>query len=135
MLLGVDGKLEVLDFKTQSRPETNDPVLKRYYKQLCIYAHILKERYGKHPERLYIYWTSEKDRDRALQEFPVDEQEIKNAGSHFDEVVSEIQKKKFEVKNPPASNICKECDFRSYCTSQGTIKFKFKTTPSRLNKK
>lgn len=135
LLLGEDGKLEVLDFKTQSRPESKDPVLNRYYKQLCIYAHILKERYGKHPERLYIYWTSEKDRDRALQEFPVDEQDIKTAGSHFDDVVSVIQSKDFEVKNPPASNICKECDFRSYCTSQGTIKFKFKNTPTRVTQK
>lgn len=135
LLLGQDGKLEVLDFKTQGRPETKDPLLGRYYKQLCVYAHILKERYGKHPERLYIYWTSEKDRDRALQEFPVDEQITKTAGSHFDGIVSVIQSKKFEVKTPPPSNICKECDFRSYCTSQGTIKFKFKTTPSRFTLK
>lgn len=59
LLTGKDGKLEVLDFKTQAKPEKGDPIIDRYFKQLCVYAHILKERYGKHPERLYIYWTPE----------------------------------------------------------------------------
>lgn len=131
LLLGDDGKLEVLDFKTQARPEDTDPLLGRYYKQLCVYAHILIERYGKHPDRIYIYWTSEKDRDKALQEFPVDEKAIKIAGSHFDDIVSLIQGKKFEVNTPPDSNICKECDFRLYCASQGTIKFSFKEVPRK----
>jgi len=47
LLLGNDGKLEILDFKTQQRPEEGDAILKKVYLQLCIYAHILRERYGK----------------------------------------------------------------------------------------
>jgi DNA helicase-2/ATP-dependent DNA helicase PcrA len=126
LILGEDGKLEVLDFKSQRRPSKDDLILDRYYKQLCVYAHILRERYGRNPERLYIYWTGEKLRKKALQEFPVSEAAINSSGAHFDEVVSKIQVQNFEVKNPPASSTCKECDFRTYCDGQGTIRFKFK---------
>jgi DNA helicase-2/ATP-dependent DNA helicase PcrA len=127
LLNGKDGKLEVLDFKTQAKPEKGDPILDRYFKQLCIYAHILKERYGKHPERLYIYWTPEKKRNDALMEFSFTEEDIRNSGTHFDDVVLHIQKKDFAVKNPPnTTKVCKECDFRTYCAKEGTIIFKSK---------
>jgi DNA helicase-2/ATP-dependent DNA helicase PcrA len=126
LIMGKDGKLEVLDFKSQTRPERGDPLLDRYYKQICLYAHILRERYGKNPERLYIYWTGEKERRRAMMEFKVDEAAIKNSGEHFDRVVSVIQAEKFDVKVPPASETCKNCDFRTYCDAEGTIKFKFR---------
>ncbi|MEA1964620.1 MAG: ATP-dependent DNA helicase, partial [Candidatus Aerophobetes bacterium] len=62
LLLGEDEKLEVLDFKTQPKPDVNNPIIDRYYKQLCLYGYILEERYNKNPERLFIYWTSEERR-------------------------------------------------------------------------
>lgn len=125
LLLGKDGKLEVLDFKTQPKPEQSDPIRDRYFRQLCIYAHILQQRYHKFPERLYIYWTSEKTRKDGLTEFTFTEHDIGEAGKHFDNVVSEIQNKNFQIKIPPdATKICKECDFRTYCTRHGTIEFK-----------
>jgi len=126
LIRGKDGKLEVLDFKTQRRPEPNDPLLDRYYNQLCLYSHILRERHGKNPERLYIYWTAEKNRKSALMEFPVSEENIRRAGEHFDHVVDRIRTEDFSVKSPPASDTCKECDFRTYCDGQGTIRFKFR---------
>jgi len=121
-----NGKLEVLDFKTQRRPKLDDPLTERYYKQLCLYSHILKERHGKNPERLYIYWTGEKSRRAALMQFPVDERNIQRAGDHFDQVVRSIRSEDFSVGSPPTSTVCKECDFRTYCDGQGTIKFKFR---------
>ncbi len=70
-------------------------------------------------------------------EFPVDPNTVLSAGHHFDNIVGEIQKNDFQVKNPPASNICKECDFRMYCVSQNTIKYRFvrrkKRTMKRIN--
>ncbi len=127
LLTGNDGKLEVLDFKTQAKPEKSDPIVDRYFKQLCVYAHILKERYGKHPERLYIYWTPEEKRKDALMEFSFNGDDIRNSGKHFDDVVAQIQKKEFNVKTPPdTTKVCKQCDFRSYCAKEGTIIFKSK---------
>ncbi|MBI3301720.1 MAG: ATP-dependent helicase, partial [Deltaproteobacteria bacterium] len=70
LLLGGDGKLELLDFKSQPRPAEDDARLDAYYKQLCIYAHILEQRYGKCPDRLLLYWTGEAQKEDALMVFP-----------------------------------------------------------------
>ncbi len=124
LLLGKDEKLEVLDFKTQPKPDVNNPIIERYYKQLCLYAYILKERYNKNSEKLFLYWTSEEKRRNALMEFKYDEAKVEEAGRHFDEVVTKIRAKKFDVKVMPENKTCKECDFRFYCLAQGVIKLK-----------
>ncbi|MBK6507274.1 MAG: hypothetical protein IPG02_16865 [Ignavibacteria bacterium] len=66
-----------------------------------MYAHILKERYNKDPERLYLYWTAEDKRKDALMEIEYDEKLVKAAGEHFDEVAKCIIKKDYEIKYIP----------------------------------
>lgn len=128
LLLGEDGKLEILDFKTQPKPQLPSPLIDRYFKQLCLYAHILKERYGKYTERLYIYWTSEEKKQNALMSFKFDESKIDEAGKYFDEQVNRIKQKDFRIKTlPDTEKVCKECDFRFYCSLNGIIKFKTKS--------
>lgn len=125
LLLGEDGKLEILDFKTQPKPQLPSPLIDRYLKQLCLYAHILKERHGKYAERLYIYWTSEEKRQNALMKFRFDESNIDEAGMYFDEQVNRIKQKDFKIKAlPDIEKVCKECDFRFFCSLNGIIKFK-----------
>jgi len=46
LLLGGDGRLELLDFKTSPRPVHSPALLTSYERQLCTYAHILETRYG-----------------------------------------------------------------------------------------
>jgi DNA helicase-2/ATP-dependent DNA helicase PcrA len=121
LLLGDDGSLEVLDFKSQPRPPNDDRVVRTYYQQLCIYAHILKERRGRQPDRLFLYWTGEPTRDRALMSFDYRPEHVADAVAHFDSVVAEVQTQQFDVVTPPPRTICKECDFRSYCVAIGTI--------------
>jgi len=121
LLLGNDGKLELLDFKTQPKPRTNDEQLKTYYQQLCIYAHILEQRYGKHPERLFLYWTSEPCRENALMEFPYHQEDVAQAGAYFDEVVSRILARDFAIQQAPEPKVCRECDLRFYCRREGVI--------------
>ncbi len=119
LLLGKDEKLELLDFKTQPKPENNDPVMDKYRYQLHVYAHILKERYNKEPERLYLYWTSEDNRKDALMEITYDEKLVEHAGKHFDIVAKCIINKDFEIKNKPdKTKVCKECDFKYYCRTE-----------------
>lgn len=116
LLLGKDNKLEVLDFKSQPRPHLSDPILERYSKQLNLYAYILRERYRKEPERLYIYWTAEDKRKDALMEIDYDPKLVEKVGNHFDSVAKCILNRDFEIKNwPDKTKICKECDFRFYC--------------------
>lgn len=121
LLLADDGSLEVLDFKSQPRPPDADRSIRTYYQQLCIYAHILGERRGRQPDRLLLYWTGERTRDRALMSFDYRPEDVADAVSHFDSVVAEVQAQHFDVVTPPPRTICKECDFRSYCVSIGTI--------------
>ncbi|MCD6366467.1 MAG: ATP-dependent helicase [Bacteroidales bacterium] len=116
LLLGRDNKLELLDFKSQPKPTVMDSVIKKYRYQLHVYAHIIKERYQKEPERLYIYWTAEEHRKDALQEIKYDPALVERAGRHFDKVANCILQKDYTIKEPPDKNkVCKECDFRYYC--------------------
>ena len=122
LLLGGDGKLELLDFKSSVRPTATDANLAVYRKQLHLYAHILEQRYGKRPDRLLLYWTGEERREDALMAFPYEPARVDEAGKHFDAVVAKITKREFAVRRAPEAKICKECDFRTYCFRQGTIK-------------
>ena len=124
LLLGGDGKLELLDFKSQPRPSEDDQRLDTYYKQLCIYAHILEQRYKKHPDRLLLYWTGEPKKEDALMVFPYRPELVDGAGAHFDQVVAKILDKDFVIKRPPEAKVCKECDFRNYCYHEGVIKLR-----------
>lgn len=124
LLLGGDGKLELLDFKSESRPVEDDKRLNSYYKQLCIYAHILEQRYGKRPDRLLLYWTSEPKKADALMSFPYKPEVVEEAGRYFDAVVDKILQKDFTIRKVPEVKVCKECDFQIYCCGQGIIQLK-----------
>lgn len=124
LLLGEDDRLELLDFKSQPRPEADDQRLRHYYQQLLVYAHILEQRYGKYPERLSLYWTGEADLEDALMVFPYEPEKVDAAGEYFDHVVSQILAQDFTIEEPPERKVCRECDFRAYCEGQGTIQLR-----------
>lgn len=121
LLLGGDGKLELLDFKTSPRPTNSPELLDAYERQLCTYAHILERRYGKRVDRLLLYWTAEEKKDKALMAFPHRPEKIGEAGRYFDQVVARIQAEEFQVMQPPEKAICKECDLRGLCQTDGII--------------
>jgi len=120
--MGGDGKLELLDFKTSPRPKESPDLLAAYERQLCTYAHILERRYGKHVDRLMLYWTSEPRKQDALMMLPYDPLRVEEAGRHFDDTVRRIQAQEFAVKTPPEAAICKECDLRHLCISEGILR-------------
>jgi DNA helicase-2/ATP-dependent DNA helicase PcrA len=124
LLMGGDGKLELLDFKTSERPVNSSQLLAAYERQLCTYAHILEQRYDKRPDRLLLYWTAEPRRADALMEFPYRPELVDEAGRYFDAVVKKIRGKDFRIVTVPERKVCKECDLRSYCFHEGTIKLK-----------
>jgi DNA helicase-2/ATP-dependent DNA helicase PcrA len=127
LLLGGDGRLELLDFKTSPRPVHSPALLVSYERQLCTYAHILETRYGKRPDRLLLYWTAEPRKQDALMEFPYQPERVAAAGTYFDQVVAKILHKDFTIQSPPEPNICKECDLRRYCAREGTIRLEDET--------
>jgi len=121
LLLGGDGKLELLDFKTSPRPSESPALLDAYERQLCTYAHILERRHGRRVDRLLLYWTSESRKQDALMVLPYDPRRVEEAGRHFDETVRRIQAQEFSVTTPPEAAICKECDLRMLCHAEGVI--------------
>ncbi len=121
LLLGGDGKLELLDFKTSPRPKDSPELIAAYERQLCTYAHILERRHGRHVDRLLLYWTSEARKEDALMVLPYDPRCVEEAGRHFDETVRRIQAREFMVTTPPEAAICKECDLRMLCHAEGII--------------
>lgn len=121
LLLGGDGKLELLDFKTSPRPKDSPELIAAYERQLCTYAHILERRHGRHVDRLLLYWTSEAKKEDALMVLSYDPRRVEEAGLHFDDTVRRIQAREFSVRTPPEAAICKECDLRLLCRSEGII--------------
>ena len=120
LLMGGDGKLELLDFKTQPRP-TDGRLLDAYERQLCTYGHILEHRHGKRPERLLVYWTSEERKKDALTVLPYRPERVDEAGAYFDSVVGLIEQREFAVRGPPERKICKECDLKRLCATERII--------------
>jgi len=120
LLLGADGKLELLDFKTSER--SNNPLLLETYEdQLCTYAHILERRHGKRPERLLLYWTAEETKNQALMEIPYSHDKVEGAGQRFDAVVEKIKARDYRVIHAPEKKVCKECDLRQLCHAEGIV--------------
>ena len=66
------------------------------------------------------------NRENALTEYTLNRSDVQFAALYFDKMVSMIEKKEFEVSEPPDFNVCLECDFRMHCSSQGIIKFRLK---------
>lgn len=120
LLMGGDGKLELLDFKTSER-SSDAALLATYEDQLCTYAHILEQRYGKRPERLLLYWTAEPKKAKALMLFPYRPEQVDEAGRRFDATVKKIAARDFRVVTLPARKVCKECDLKFYCIGEGLI--------------
>ena len=76
---------------------------------------------------MYIYWTAEDKRKDALMQFNYSDENLLETGLYFDSVVKNIRDKNFQVKtSPDTDKVCKECDFRFYCSQNGIIKFKTK---------
>jgi DNA helicase-2/ATP-dependent DNA helicase PcrA len=118
LLLSDDGKIEAIDFKTQQKPPPGHESMARYERQLHVYGHILQERYQKRPDRLRIYWTSEKNKENAITEINYSPWKLDAVGAYFDDVVKRIKAKEFAVKKVPDKKVCRQCDFRFYCAQK-----------------
>lgn len=122
LLMSDGNSFDLLDFKSQRRPPESSDTVDTYYRQLCIYAHILEQRYGRRPDRLVLYWTGERSRESAWMEFEFRPEDVAEAVEHFDDIVGRIARSEYEVEQLPAASTCKECDFRAYCRADGTLR-------------
>jgi len=121
LLMQVNGGLEILDFKTSKRPDSDSELVENYERQLYMYAHALEQRDGIRPERLLLYWTEEPSKEDALMVFPYRPKIVEKVVFQFDAVVNKINVKDFCVAVPPGREVCKACDIRNLCISENLI--------------
>lgn len=57
----------------------------------------------------------------AVMEFRYRPELVEQAGRIFDDVVTKVLAKDFTVVKIPEKKICKECDLKAYCSSDGFI--------------
>jgi len=116
LIVGQDGTVEIVDFKSERKPDVNNPTdrekLDRYRRQLEVYAHIVDQRTNQPVSKNHLYYTSEQAGNPYIS-FPEDQKSISNTIATFDQVVQRIEQKDFTIPERPA-NLCQECDIRYY---------------------
>jgi DNA helicase-2/ATP-dependent DNA helicase PcrA len=116
LLIAQNGYLELIDFKTQRKPNSSDILIDVCTRQLFLYAFILRERHEKPVQKMYIYWTGEEKRNDALYEVTYSDDRVEKAGRFFDDIVSRIKSEKYNItitNHPDKEKVCKECDLGS----------------------
>ncbi len=113
-----DGTVEVVDFKSEKKPdlEREREKIRRYQRQLEIYAHLVEERTAKRVARTHLYYTSEES-GNPLITFKKDDKAIAATIATFDRVVGRIEGQDYRLQERPAK-LCKECDMRAHCDSK-----------------
>lgn len=121
VLLGEDGKWELLDFKANQRIDDADNLrLQNYKLQLATYGRAIEEKLGIRPERFSIYWTGEREKKKAYMPLAISRSDMEAAHDHFDAVARSIMAGNFAL-TPPRKHkldrkVCQECDFRWGCS-------------------
>jgi DNA helicase II / ATP-dependent DNA helicase PcrA len=115
LITGEDGKVDILDFKSQKRPEDESKVIDNYRKQLAVYSYIVEKKRKIKPDKTIIYWTGEEDKSRAWMEIDTQDAQIREVMSHFEDTVHKIRNKEFKVMQKPDRRVCNDCDFKHCC--------------------
>ncbi|MET0065548.1 MAG: ATP-dependent DNA helicase [Candidatus Thiodiazotropha sp.] len=124
LITGEDGTVEIVDFKSEKKPdiEKDREKLRRYQRQLEVYAHLVEERTGQKVTKTHLYYTSEESGNPFIT-FPKDDSSINNTIATFDAVVHRIESRDFSITERPAK-LCIECDMRAHCDAKN---WKFRT--------
>ena len=117
LITGQDGTVELVDFKSERKPDVNDlkdrEKLNQYKRQLEVYAHIVEQRTGQKISKTHLYYTSEESGNPYIT-FRRDGQSTDQTITTFDTVVRRIEARDFAIAVRPPK-LCKECDMRHYC--------------------
>lgn len=120
LIAGIDGSVELVDFKTERKLDVNDPKdrdkLNRYRRQLEVYAHIVENRTGHAVSKTHLYYTGEEAGNPYIT-FPRDGQSIDQTVHTFDTVVRRIEANDYAIPARPTT-LCKNCDMRAYCDAK-----------------
>lgn len=107
----IDGKVQIIDYKTNNVPEIKDSIKL----QLGVYSLLYREKHGKLPDMLGVFFLKDK-----MHRLDVDESLIKNAINAINMVhsVTSVSEKKEDYPRK-TSGLCKwssgQCDFYHVC--------------------
>jgi DNA helicase-2/ATP-dependent DNA helicase PcrA len=114
----VDG-LEIVDFKTEPRPNAGDPVgrakIDGYRRQLDVYAHLEEQRTGLLVGRTRLFFVLEEEGDPHLI-MPRNAAALAATLATFDAVVARIEARDFAMAQRPL-HLCLSCELRHCCTA------------------
>lgn len=121
LIQGHDGTVEILDFKTEKKPDINSDEgrekLRRYRRQLEIYAHIIEGRYGRKVSKMHLYYTGVDDGNPFIS-YDYNRNAVNHTIDEVSAIVEKIEKKEF-LYNPKkrCNELCHDCDLNSYCNT------------------
>ena len=118
LIKGKGNTVEILDFKTDQKPDINSDKgkeqLRKYRRQLEIYAHIIQERYGLKVSRMHLFYTGSEN-ESPLISYDYIPKAIEKTIRQVSDVVEHIEKKDFAIKTPCDPKRCTECDLKFLC--------------------
>ncbi len=118
LIRGQGGTLEIIDFKTDRKPDVNSEKdrekLKRYKRQLEIYAHLVEKKYGRPVGKMHLFYTGTEEGSPFVS-YGFDETAIGGTIAEISSVVEKIERKNFTRSGKCAPAQCAECDFKFYC--------------------
>ena len=112
-----DGSVDIIDFKTGSKPAAGSHLLKRYTSQLQIYAYLVEQKMKRPVGNLFLYFTGEEE--YPLLTVPGDDFEVEKRMKAFDETAKRILSEDFNHKaQRPGKELpdtCRHCEWKKYC--------------------
>ena len=119
LIRGKGNTVEILDFKSEKKPDVNDEAdrerLRRYRRQLEIYAHIIEQKYDLRVSRMHLYYTSVEDGDPRIS-YPYNQHSIDRTIDEVSAIVDKIEHKEF-IQDPAkrCAHLCDKCDLKHFC--------------------
>ncbi|EHO62185.1 ATP-dependent helicase [Dialister succinatiphilus] len=124
----VDGRafIDLVDFKTGRKLKEESPMLRRYEKQLQVYAYLIEQKTSYTVKNMRLYFMGENDSTPWLS-FParsLSSTEVEKTMESFDHTVHQIMRNDFEHRAPLSAHgkipeFCKYCEFRYFCGRNG----------------
>lgn len=124
LIRGKDNTVEIVDFKGEKKPDIHNPEiqkkLKKYQRQLEVYAHLVEERTGEKVSKMHLYYTGESSGNPNIT-FDYKKEKIDNTIKEFDKIVDKIENKDFDMSGTKKTDqLCGNCDMRFYCNLRKT---------------
>lgn len=118
LIRGQGETLEILDFKTDKKPDVNSEKdrekLVRYKRQLEIYAHLVEKKYGKPVGKMHLFYTGTEEGSPFVS-YDFNAAAVDGTIAAIDSVVEKIERKSFTQSGKCSPAQCAECDFKFYC--------------------